>query len=301
MIAILDEYKTELSEISGYTSRTVGNYVNCMALFIKYLKEQDISFAVADGTDICKWITELKSRGLSYSRLEHHRSALKIFYSMLVKFEVLNISPAAALPRLKKNGLSTVMPVSKNIVMKLLNIIDRATWIGMRNYLIVSMLWALGLRISELTRLTIGSFEPGHGDRIGLLRVKGKNKKQRALFVVDNLYDNLMVYISHLETLKLKKSPMFQIKSGKAMSNNRIQKKLKEYCKTAGITQRLTPHVLRHSFATEMYHAGVPLNVVQAMMGHSKKAETALYIKVSDKFKQQALQQLAINERWSWE
>ena len=65
------------------------------------------------------------------------------------------------------------------------------------------------------------------GDRIGLLRVKGKNKKQRALFVVDNLYDNLMVYITHSETLKFKKSPMFQIKSGKALSNNRIQKKLR--------------------------------------------------------------------------
>ena len=301
MIAILDEYKTELSEISGYTSRTVENYVNCIALFIEYLKDQSISFTDAEGTDICKWIAELKSRGLSYSRLEHHRSALKTFYAMLVKLEAMDNNPAAALPRLKKNGLSTVMPVSKNTVMKLLNIIDRATWIGMRNYLIVSMLWALGLRISELTRLTIGSFEPNHGDRIGLLRVKGKNKKQRALFVVDNLYDNLMVYITHPETLKLKKDPMFHIKSGKALSNNRIQKKLKEYCKTAGITQRLTPHVLSHSFATEMYHAGVPLNAVQSMMGHSKKAETALYIKVSDKFKQQALQQLAINGRWSWE
>jgi site-specific recombinase XerD len=194
-----------------------------------------------------------------------------------------------------------VQPVSKAVVTRLLNVIDQSTWIEKRNYLIFSMLWSLGLRISELTTLTIGAFEPGHGHKIGLLRIKGKNRKQRALFVVDKLYDNLINYLAHSKTLKFKKSPMFHIKSGKALSNNRIQKKLKEYCKTAGITQRLTPHVLRHSFATEMYHAGVPLNAIQAMMGHSKKAETAIYIKVNDKFKQEALQQLAINGRWSWE
>jgi integrase/recombinase XerD len=95
---------------------------------------------------------------------------------------------------LKKNGPSTVMPVSKAIVFKLLNSVDRSSWMENRNYLILSLLWALGLRVSELTRLVIGSFEPGHGPNIGRLRVKGKNKKQRALFVVDKLYNNLMHY-----------------------------------------------------------------------------------------------------------
>jgi len=63
----------------------------------------------------------------------------------------------------------------------------------------------------------------------------------------------------------------------------------------------VTPHVLRHSFATEMYHAKVPLSAIKAMMGHSKKAETAVYIKVNDNFKQKALHQLVINGRLSWE
>lgn len=220
---------------------------------------------------------------------------------MLVKLEIVTENPAAALPRLRKHGLSKVVPVSNNIVIKILSVVDRSTWMGMRNYLILSMLWALGLRISELTRLTIGSFEPEHGHRTGLLRVKGKNKKQRALFVVDKLYDNLMTYLAHPETLKFKKDPMFPVDSGKAISSNRIQKKLKEYCKKAGISQRVTPHVLRHSFATEMYHAGVPLNAIRQMMGHAKKAETAVYIKVNDSFKQEALHQLVINGRLSWE
>ncbi len=300
MIALMDEYKTQLSEVCGYADKTVENYASCMGMFAQYLREQDISIVQAQGTHICLWIAQLKKEGLSYSRLEHHRSALKIFFAMLVKLDIMTKSPAAALPRLKKNGPSTVMPVSKTTVFKLLNSIDRATWMENRNYLILSMLWALGLRVSELTRLVIGSFEPRHGPKIGLLRVKGKNKKQRALFVVDTLYDNLMAYLAHPKTLKFKKDAMFPVESGKAISTDRVQRKLRQYCKKAGITERITPHVLRHSFATEMYHAKVPLYAIQAMMGHSNTAETAIYIKVNDRFKQEALNQLVINGRPSW-
>ncbi|CCK80747.1 tyrosine-type recombinase/integrase [Desulfobacula toluolica] len=302
MIALLDEYRTQLSDVCGYANQTVENYASCMGKFARYLKEQNnIPVTQAQGTHICQWIAHLKQEGFSYSRMEHHRSALKTFYTMLVKLDIMAKSPAQALPKLKKNGPSTVMPVSKAIVFKLLNSIDRSTWMENRNHLILSFLWALGLRVSELTRLVIGSFEPGHGPKIGLLRVKGKNKKQRALFVVDKLYDNLLAYLSHPKTLKFKKDPMFPVESGTAISTDRVQRKLRQYCKKAGITERITPHVLRHSFATEMYHARVPLHAIQAMMGHSNTAETAIYIKVDDSFKQEALNQLVINGRMSWE
>jgi len=195
------------------------------------------------------------------------------------------------------------MPVPKEIVERLLDSVDQSTWMGKRNYMIISMLWALGLRVSELTGLRVGSFEPDHDplNRIGLLRVKGKNRKQRALFVVDKLYDNLIAYLSHPQSPKKKTDPLFPVKGGKAISNDRVQKKMKEYCREAGIKDRITPHVLRHSFATEMYHANVPLDAICAMMGHDKRAETAVYIKVSDRFKKEALLQLTINERMSWE
>jgi integrase/recombinase XerD len=301
MIALLDEYRTQLSDVCGYVDQTVENYASCMGMFARYLKEQNnIPVTQAQGTHICQWIAHLKQEGFSYSRMEHHRSALKTFYAMLVKLDIMVKSPAQALPKLKKNGPSTVMPVSKAIVFKLLNSVDRSTWMENRNYLILSLLWALGLRVSELTRLVIGSFEPGHGPKIGLLRVKGKNKKQRALFVVDKLYDNLVAYLAHPETLKFKKDPMFPVKSDKAISTDRVQRKLRQYCKKAGITERLTPHVLRHSFATEMYHARVPLYAIQTMMGHSNTAETAIYIKVNGSLKQEALNQLVINGRPSW-
>jgi len=304
MIGLIDEYQHELSSICGFAEDTVENYVSCIGMFHKWIKgEYGISPVNASGNHLREWIMELKDRGLSFSRLEHHRSALRSFYAMLLKMKVVKKNRASALPRLRKRGISSVKPVSSKTVERLLDIVDQSTWIGKRNYMIISMLWALGLRISELTSLCVGSFEPGFDpeNRVGLLRVRGKNRKQRALFVVDELYDNLIAYLSHQGSPKKKTSPLFPVESGKAISNDRVQKKLKEYCKQAGIKKRITPHVLRHCFATEMYHANVPLEAIQAMMGHDRKSETSAYIKVSDTFKEEALLQLTISGGVSWQ
>ena len=304
MIGLIDDYRYELLKVSGFVEETIENYVSCMVMFHEWIrKEYQISPVNAQGSHLCEWIMELKERGLSFSRLEHHRSALRSFYAMLLKMKVVKKNIASALPRLRKRGISSVKPVSSKTVERLLDIVDQSTWIGKRNYMIISMLWALGLRISELTSLCVGSFDPGFDpeNKIALLRVKGKNRKQRALFVVDKLYDNLIAYLSHQGSPKKKTSPLFPVESGKAISNDRVQKKLKEYCKEAGIKKRITPHVLRHCFATEMYHAGVPLEAIQAMMGHDRKSETSAYIKVSDPFKDEALARLTISGRVSWQ
>jgi len=304
MIALIDEYQHELSSIFGFAEDTVENYLSCIVMFCDWIKTRpQISPIDAQGSHVLKWMMELKEKGLSYSRLEHHRSALKTFYAMLVKMKIVRKNIASTLPSLRKRGISSVVPVSRDTVGKLLNVVDQSPWVGKRNYMIISMLWALGLRISELTGLSVGSFEPEHDPKgkIGLLRVKGKNRKQRALFVVDKLYDNLITYLAHHQSPKRKRDPLFPVESGKAISNSRVQKKIKEYCTEAGIKERITPHVLRHSFATEMYHANVPLDAIQAMMGHDKMAETAVYIKVSDRLKKEALRNLSISRRVSWE
>ena len=304
MVALIDEYQHELLNICGFAEDTVENYVSCIVAFCEWVKTRlHISPVDVQGSHVSRWIMELKERGLSFSRLEHHKSALKTFYAMLVKLKIVSKNIALTLPPLRKRGISGVVPVSRDTVGKLLDVVDQSSWVGRRNYMIISMLWALGLRISELTGLSVGSFEPEHDpiNKIGLLRVKGKNRRQRALFVVDRLYDNLITYLAHPQSPKQKKDPLFPVTSGKAISNNRVQKKMKEYCREAGIKDRITPHVLRHCFATEMYHTDVPLDAIQAMMGHDKKAETAVYIKVSDQFKKEALDQLSINGRLSWE
>ena len=165
----------------------------------------------------------------------------------------------------------------------------------------VSVFWALGLRTSELTGLKVRSFETGHGKRIGLLRIRGKNKKQRALFVVDRLFDDLTRYLAHPQSLRKKLAPLFPGQPDTAISNDRVQRIVKDQAIKAGIATSVTPRVLRHSFATEMYHNNVPLSAIQDMMGHDSIADTSIYIHVSDKLKQLALDSILISRRFSWQ
>ena len=304
MFKLISEFRKELISIAGFAESTVENYISCIIMFNEYSKTQfHISALDATGKHILSWISKLREQGLSYSRIDHHRSALKNFFAMLIKLNIVRKNPAESLPPLRKKSLGRIKPVCSRIVFKLLNTVDRTTWRGNRNYMIISTLWALGPRISELTSLTVESFEPNHvpKNKIGLLRVKGKNKKERALFVVERLYKNLVSYLAHPESPKQKQDSLFPLKNGKPLSSNRIQKKFKEYCKDAGIKEHLTPHVLRHSFATEMYHQKVPLDAIQAMMGHDKIEQTAVYIKVENKVQKKALGQLTINGSLPWE
>jgi len=149
--------------------------------------------------------------------------------------------------------------------------------------------------------LKLKSFEIGHGRKIGLLRIRGKNKKQRALFVVDRLFDALIRYLNHRLSPHKKLSPLFPGKPNTAISNSRLQRIVKDQAKKAGIIAAVTPRVLRHSFATEMYHQNVPLSAIQAMMGHDSIADTSIYIHVSDKLKQLALDNIRISGRLSWQ
>lgn len=304
MTGLIAEYQYELEKVSGFGKGTVENYVSCIVMFSEWLEiRYKLSPVDAEGIHLCGWIKKVKGLGVGFSRLEHHRSALRTFYGMLFKMKIVERNIADVIPALIKRRSSNVMPVSEETVNRLLKAVDQSTWLGKRNLMIISVLWALGLRVSELTGLKVGSFEPYHDpeNRTGLLRVKGKNKKERALFVVDKLYDNLVRYLSYEESPKKKNDPLFPVESGKAISNSRVRKKIKEYCKDAGIKERITPHVLRHSFATEMYHAGVPVEAIQAMMGHDKKTETSVYIKVSDTFKEEALNILTLSERAIWD
>ena len=304
MIALIDDYRKELLQINTFAGDTVQNYVSCLVSYCEYAKKtMRINPVYSKGPHILKWMAQLREKGISNSRMQHHHSALKTFFALLCKLKIITKNPAQALPVIRKKISDRNKPISKKVALKLLQSVDQSTWHGKRNYMIISMLWALGLRISELTSLKVKSFEPDHDpeNRIGLLRVCGKNKKQRALFVVDKLYDVLTDYLNDPESPRKKNAPLFPIQSGTAISNNRVLKMIKEYSVKADIKERITPHVLRHSFATEMYHQGVPLSAIQAMLGHCTKAETAIYVHVSDQLQKQALEQITIEGRLSWQ
>ncbi len=303
MIALIDAYRKELSDIAEFSVHTVETYISGVIRYIDYAKNTlKINPVFSKGAHILQWMEEIRKTGISNSRMQHHHSALKTFFALLVKHKLIKKNPADALPQIRKAYSDRNQPITTKTAYRLLRSIEQSDWYGKRNYLIISLLWALGLRVSELTSLRVKSFEPDHdpANKIGLLRVRGKNRRQRALFIVDKLYDALTEYLAHPQSPIKKNAPLFPVQAGTHISNDRVLKIIKEYAQTARIKARITPHVLRHSFATEMYHQGVPLEAIQAMMGHSKKAETAIYIHISDQLKKTALEQITLQGGTPW-
>ncbi len=302
MIALIDQYRKELLKVNAFAASTVDTYTISVKAFCSFAKDElETDPVKVKGPQLLKWILYLKNTGIGHSRLENHHYALKSFFAFLQKTGDNPSNPAETLPLLIKRRRQPTKPISTQDAFKLLDSFDQSTWHGLRNYTMVSLLWALGLRTSEMTGLKVRNFETGHGKRIGLLRIRGKNKKQRALFVVDRLFDALIHYLPHPQSPRKKLAPLFPANPDKAISNNRVQRIVKDQAKKAGIKTNVTPRVLRHSFATEMYHCNVPLSAIQVMMGHDSIADTSIYIHVSDKLKQLALDSILISRRFSWQ
>jgi site-specific recombinase XerD len=302
MKTYIQQYQKELLDVAGFAESTVETYTASILIFCDFARTTfDINPVASQGIHLQAWL-KARRPGISRSRLRQHQFALKSFFAFLKKTQVIDRNPAEPLPRLRKKKSEKNKPISAAIAFKLLNAVDRSSWHGRRNHLIIAILWCLGLRISELTSLTVASFEPDHDpdNSIGLMRIKGKNKKQRALFVVGTLYDELRCYLKESQSPKDKHQPLFPVIAGKAISANRVQKFFKEYVQKAGIQVLITPHILRHSFATEMYCQAVPYSAIQAMLGHEKKAETALYIHIPGRMKKQALAKVAIAGGDAW-
>ena len=303
MLALIDQYRKELLKVNGFAPSTVETYTISIKAFCNFAKNELKTDPVkVKGPQLLQWIMYLKNTGIGNSRMENHHYALKSFFTFLQKTGDNASNPAQTLPLLIKRRRQRTKPISTRNAFKLLDSFDQNTWHGLRNYTMVSLFWALGLRTSELTGLKVRDFQTGHGKRTGLLRIRGKNKKQRALFVVDRLFDELVRYLAHPKAPNKKHNPLFQADTKTtAISNDRVQRIVREQAKKAGIATRVTPRVFRHAFATEMYHQNVPVSAIQDMMGHDSVSETSVYIHVSEKLKQIALDSNFISRRLSWQ
>jgi integrase/recombinase XerD len=310
MNKLIEQFRKELCHIALYADDTIANYVSCIYKYIAFAKAQfNVDAINSTPHHLKQWMTHLKHTGISNSRLIHHRSALTYFFTFLLKMEIIQTNPADGLLPIRKIKSDLNQPINKNTAFKLLKAMDRSTWIGERNFMIISCLYALGLRRTELATLKIKDFEPNFdpANKTGLLTIHGKGRKQRALFVVDKLYDNLTCYLNrpaastHLKkNCAIKNRPIFPSKEGAMLTGDHILKIVHQAADKAGIKQRITPHVLRHSFATEMYLAKTPIEDIEDMMGHQTQAETALYIHVTDELKKQALETISIEGEFSW-
>ena len=310
MNTLIEQFRKELIDVALYRNDTVATYITCIYQFAAFMKENgSVDPVQTTASHLKQWMMHVKNTGISNSRLSHYKCALTAFFTFLIKIERIETNPADALFPLRKTKSERNQPIDRDTAHKLLNAVDRSSWIGERDFMIISCLYALGLRRQELANLKIRDFDPNFNapGKIGLLIVHGKGRKQRALFVVDKLYDKLVAYLkrpvdnTHVN-LKCnpKHRPIFPSRYGATLTGDHIWRIVTQAASQAGITQRVTPHVLRHSFATEMYQLSTPLEDIEDIMGHETNAETAIYIHVPEAMKKQALERISLQGQYSW-
>ena len=229
--------------------------------------------------DLARYVESLYGAGLSARSVARHITTLRNFYRFLIQEGQLDQDPTEFLAQPKQG---TTLPKYLNLgeVDQLVGAppLDKPT--GLRDRAMLELLYATGLRVSELCRLEISAVERA----MGLLRVTGKGNKQRIVPFGDAAGAAIDQYLGDGRPRLLKGRAsrfLFVTARGSAMTRQSFWKLLRGYGRRAGISRPLTPHVIRHSFATHLVEGGADLRSVQIMLGHADISTTQVYTHVA--------------------
>jgi integrase/recombinase XerD len=276
----IEPYLNHLIVEKGLASKTIEAYSADLNAFLDFLSSHKISqLAEADTTVLLKYMIELRKAGRSARTRARHLVAIRGFYHYLTQRGVLSRN-SAKMVDLPKSGLKLPDVLSQEDVALLLSTPDREKPLGLRDAAMLETLYAAGLRVSELTHLQVNTVNL----EVGFVRVVGKGSKERIVPIGREALERLQDYLENARPQLLKglnSRFMFVARAGKPMTRQGFWKLLKRYALKAGITKSVTPHSLRHSFASHLLEGGADLRAVQMMLGHVDIATTQIYTHVA--------------------
>jgi integrase/recombinase XerD len=258
----LESYRRDLTHFGAFLSAAKG------------LTLQSVTLAT-----LRTYLDNLRAGGLSYRSIARHTTTLRGFFGFLVEEGELASNPAELLPS-PKIGTSLPKFLDISVVETLAHAPDAATSTGQRDRAMIELLYATGLRVSELIGLRLADVDLS----AGIVRVIGKGDKQRLVPVGRAAIASLEEYIrgQRVALLKLRVSPhLFVTARGVKMTRQGFWKLLRLHGRAAGLDRPVSPHVLRHTFATHLLEGGADLRSVQTMLGHADIGTTQIYTHVT--------------------
>ncbi len=261
----------------GYSENTIESYKRDLDKFLEYNKNTSIENI--SNEDLKKYIKYLNDTGLNEKSIARNISSLKSFYKFLVisKYISSNTSDSLYLPKIKKSLPSTL---TEEEVFSLLDIelIDNFSY---RNKAMLELLYASGLRVSELINLKLQDVDFSQD----IIRTFGKGSKERIIPIGDYAKEYLEKYIYEYRSSMLKKESneyIFLNNHGKQMTRQGFFKIIKKLAKEKGINKELSPHTIRHSFASHLLKYGADLRTIQELLGHSDISTTQIYTHITN-------------------
>ncbi len=277
---LLDGYLAHLRVERGLAQRSVEAYAGDLVRFALFVR-QDLTknFDGIDAGDVAAWLVSLSRDGISARAQARKLSALRGFYKFLLAERRVTADPTALVtgPRLPRK-LPQVLTFPE--VEQLLAAPDATTPRGCRDASMIQLLYASGLRVSELVGLKLSDVDLDQS----VVSALGKGDKRRMVPFGEIARDSLVRYLRDVRprwAVRGESVHLFLTERGSGMTRQGFWKLLGRYARSAGITKPISPHKLRHSFATHLLERGADLRAVQTMLGHADIATTQVYTHVT--------------------
>ena len=278
--ALIDQFFNYLLVEKGLAQKTLEAYSRDIIRYRNFLAENNsTAFSEEDAPLILKHLILLRKDGLKARSRARHLVAIRGFYRFLVQEKILPNDPARLID-LPKSGLKLPHVLSREEIEFLLNAPDTRKPIGVRDTAMLELLYAAGLRVSELINLKLQDINL----EAGFVRIFGKGSRERIVPIGSHAREKVSTYIKAVRSRRLKQttSPyLFIARAAKPMTRQGFWKLLRRYALQAGLKKKITPHSLRHSFASHLLEGGADLRAVQIMLGHVDISTTQIYTHVT--------------------
>lgn len=275
---IIEDFLTTLKVEQGLADNTIVSYHNELMKLTAYMAEAgQTAFYQLTSDDMRQMLAEMTAQGRKRTTISHFISAMRHFFKFLKLDGQIDTNPMEkiALPKATAH-LPAVLTMEE--VERLLAVPDVTTPLGLRNRAIFEVMYATGLRVSELVQLKLSAI---HED-LGFIQTRGKGDKERIVPLGEIAQDWVTRYLAASRPELVAKAAipndfLFVNRAGNPLSRQGIWKNLKRDIARAGIVKNVSPHTLRHSFATHLLENGADLRVVQELLGHADISTTQIY------------------------
>ena len=276
---VIDAFIDTIWIEKGLSTNTLNSYKSDLEKYFNWIELNSLKYKELSRSDVLEYLAYLFGQKLEGKSVARNLSSLKAFHNYLILKDITKSNPCEKIetPKFVKSIPSSL---SENEVEKLLDAPDENTFIGIRDKTMIETLYSCGLRISELVDLEIIHVNL----RQGVIRVLGKGQKERLVPMGQKLINIIGIYFSKLEENKIKNSSNFLFLSqrGKKITRQAFWHRIKIYATKAGLeNNKISPHILRHAFATHLLNNGADLRVVQLLLGHSDLNTTQIYTEVA--------------------
>ena len=277
MYQFLEDFLLYIASEKGLSNNTIEAYERDCKSFIEFLQNKQItSFGDVQLTDIMEFLRALKSKNFASASIRRTMIALKVLYRFLKRERFISNNVTLYLESPK---LWQLIPeiLTYEEVENLLEQPDLESPTGVRDKAILEVLYSSGLRVSEVCTLGIYDIDDD------FIRVFGKGSKERLVPIGKKAVEAIDHYLIHYrcQSDSEQNKTLFVSKNGRKLDRIVVWRMIKQYGKNAGITKNISPHTLRHSFATHLLDNGADLRVIQEMLGHESISSTDRYTHVS--------------------